>query len=135
MKFFSYLITLMIFLMYDQIKCLNLDKQGLYSLLNELSANTIVNQNRKVVFFLINQKKKKLDYNRYMNYLIEFLKTSGVKCDMYNVENRHYVAVTDLDNFINRDEILLRFKNIILDIAEGLAVNFLKELNEKRTEL
>jgi len=99
-----------------------------HGILKELTANNHINSNRKVVFFMINQRKKKMNHNSIMSYLIDFLKTTGVSCNMYNVANKHFMAVTRIDFYINKEEILNRFKDVILDVTEGMAEEILNHL-------
>lgn len=106
------------------------------NVLRSLSSNTIINANRKVVFFKIKQQKKtkkaKKNLDVVMGYLYQFLISSGVDCDIYNWAHQHYVAVTKIDSMIPRSEILSRFSDIIDDVAQQNAKEVLENLTGEK---
>ena len=91
----------------------------------ELSENNFINQTRKIVYFKLKNIKKKSKLSKVMTYLSEFLRSSSIESSMYNLQNQYFVALTDINNFIDRDEILLRFKDTITEIGEGRAGDFM----------
>jgi hypothetical protein len=94
-----------------------LDDEKFHHMLKDLSVNSFANSSIKLVFFQI-KKKKKRNYELYMNYLYEFLLTTGVNSDIYNWNNQHYVAITKIDAEIDKDTILNRFKGVITNVGQ-----------------
>jgi hypothetical protein len=106
-------------------KCSYITDKQFENILAELSENNFINQTRKIVYFKLKNIKKKSKLSKVMTYLSEFLRSSSIESSMYNLQNQYFVALTDINNFIDRDEILLRFKDTITEIGEGRAGDFM----------
>ena len=123
----------------------NLDDDSFRKLVKSLSENTYLNANRKMVFLKLVQqkqtKKKKKNKNQYnmdtmINILYQFLQSTGVSCDIYNWNGQHLVIITKVENFIDRDAILDRFKGFISEVGEHLARDLYDNMTgKKRQEL
>ncbi len=113
----------------------DLDNESFLRMIEDLSGNSFANSIRKLVFFELKKKIKKKKISTYMNYLQQFLLTTGVDCDLYNWNYQHFVAITKVDAEIDKDAILDRFKGIITDVGQKLAKDVIpglkKEYNDR----
>lgn len=74
---------------------------------------------KMIAFFRIIPRKKKserrkLDY--FANVLKNFLLTLNIRSEVTNIENRHFVAIINKGDQIDKQLILSQFKDLISDV-------------------
>lgn len=112
-----------LFFFFIEVGTIRIDNKGFEELISQFSSMSFANSKTKLVFMQI-VKKKKRNYNRFEYIIKEFLTSTGVNCEMYNWVDTHYICITDISNYIDKELILGQFKGIISNIAERGAHEF-----------
>jgi len=91
-----------------------------------------------IVFFKIIPRKKKSERRKldYMaNILKNFLSTLNIRSEVINIENRHFVAIINRSDNIDKQLILSQFKDLISDVNVLPPDAFQKKEDQKALKL
>lgn len=93
---------------------------------------------KMIAFFKIIPRKKKSERRKLdfmANILKNFLLTLNISSEVSNIENKHFVAIINKADKIDKNLILSQFKDLISDVNVLPPDAFKKKEEEKNTKL